>query len=110
MDFHRAITIEDSADIYAPYRFRERSSWLWYFLSVFDFDFTLTKCSADGLVRRTSFIQMARSPSSSLFSATSDIPLHGSIVSLHVVKDERTKDRFIIGGSDDGCLAVWSYE
>lgn len=52
---------------------------------------------------------MALPASASSFSATSDIPLDGSITSLHVVDDERTKEKFVVGGSDDGSLAVWSY-
>ncbi|KZP13950.1 WD40 repeat-like protein [Athelia psychrophila] len=63
----------------------------------------------DGLIRRSSLAQMALPTSASLFSATSDIPLDGSITSLHIVDDARTKEKFIVGGSDDGSLAVWSY-
>lgn len=69
-----------------------------------------TEISDDGIIRRCSITQMACLSPRSLFSATSDIPLDGSIVSLNVINDERIKDQFIIGGSDDGCLAVWTYK
>lgn len=44
------------------------------------------------------------------FVAVSDIPLNGSITGLHLIQNDRTNERFIVGGSDDGCLAFWSQE
>lgn len=44
------------------------------------------------------------------FAAISDVPLNGSIVALYQVQNERTKERFIVGGSDDGCIALWLQE
>ena len=78
----------------------------------------------DGHLRHTSFSaltsqkRLLESPPSSsfqpaeapLFQNTSNIPIPASILSLHLIRNERTGDRFIIGGSDDGGIAVWSLQ
>jgi hypothetical protein len=64
----------------------------------------------DGLIRRSSFTQLAERHSFPEFMAVSDVPLNGSITRLHLVQNDRTNERFIVGGSEDGCLAFWSNE
>ncbi|KAF9220526.1 WD40 repeat-like protein [Gyrodon lividus] len=78
----------------------------------------------DGYLRHTSFSALAlthrqtsplgSSPSQpvegSLFHRTSDISISASIQSLHLIRNERTGHRFIIGGSDDGGIAIWTLQ
>lgn len=81
----------------------------------------------DGRLRQTSFSALAVTPpksplglplsSSSIqpievpqFQNTSNIPIPASICSLHLIRNERTGDRFIIGGSDDGGITVWTLQ
>ena len=40
----------------------------------------------------------------------SDVALDGYIASLFLVENLRTKERFVVGGADDGSLAVWALE
>jgi hypothetical protein len=40
----------------------------------------------------------------------SDIPIDGFITGLHLVQNNRTKERFIVGGGDDGSVAFWTLE
>ncbi|KAG6372767.1 hypothetical protein JVT61DRAFT_7165 [Boletus reticuloceps] len=77
---------------------------------------------SDGRLRRTSFSAItspkmspelpSSSPSQPVevlsFQHVSDVPIPASIYSLHLIRNERTGDRFIIGGSDDGGIAIWS--
>ncbi|KAF8549736.1 WD40 repeat-like protein [Imleria badia] len=79
---------------------------------------------SDGHLRHTSFSALtsqkflSESPPSSsippievpLFQNTSNTPIPASIHSLHLIRNERTGDRFIIGGSDDGGITVWSLQ
>ena len=37
----------------------------------------------------------------------SDIPLAGTIVSLHLVKNNATGEEMIVGGADDGSVGIW---
>ena len=39
---------------------------------------------------------------------TSDGHLDGSITGVHLVQNERTNERLIVGGSDDGSIGIWS--
>lgn len=39
---------------------------------------------------------------------TSNQPIGGSVVGLHIVQNFRTKDKYIVGGGDDGSIAFWS--
>ena len=76
----------------------------------------------DGHLRRTSFpaLTSPKSPSGSppssfptevpLFQNVSNIAIPASICSLHLIRNERTGDRFIIGGSDDGGVTIWSLQ
>lgn len=70
----------------------------------------IDRCSyiADGLLSRTTLFGLARDSSDS--SQKSDMPLPGAIVSMDVVKNNRTGERAVIGGADDGTIAVWSHE
>ncbi|KAH0826520.1 hypothetical protein J3R83DRAFT_5527 [Lanmaoa asiatica] len=79
---------------------------------------------SDGRLRHTSFSALAiirsklpsESPPSSsihpinipLFQNASNIPIPPSICSLHLIRNERTGDRFSIGGSDDSGITVWT--
>ncbi|KAI0770640.1 WD40 repeat-like protein [Fomes fomentarius] len=63
---------------------------------------------ADGLLSRTTLFELARHSSDS--SQKSDMPLPGAIVSMEVVKNHRTGERALIGGADDGTIAVWSHD
>lgn len=69
--------------------------------------------SADGILRQFSLAQMAgksdnpqASSSSSL--KTSSPSLGGSLVGLHIVQNPRTRERYVVGGADDGSIAFWS--
>ncbi|KAI0763531.1 WD40 repeat-like protein [Trametes elegans] len=62
----------------------------------------------DGHLRRTSLLDIARSAEAC--SHTSDVPLSGSIVCLDAVQDPRTGERLVVGGADDGTIAVWTLE
>ena len=61
----------------------------------------------DGYLHRTSLSRMC---SSSPAEITSDVPLRGPITSLFPVENERTEERLIVGGADDGSIAFWSAE
>ncbi|KIN96873.1 hypothetical protein M404DRAFT_32838 [Pisolithus tinctorius Marx 270] len=43
-----------------------------------------------------------------LFAASSKYSIAASIQSLHFIRNERTGDAFIVGGSNDGGVAIWS--
>lgn len=63
----------------------------------------------DGYLTQCSLVQLARGfvrPESG--QHVSDIPLAGSISSMHIVMDERSGQNVIIGGADDGSVAIWS--
>jgi hypothetical protein len=38
------------------------------------------------------------------------MPLGGFVVGLHLVSNERTKEKFVVGGADDGSIAFWDLE
>jgi len=66
-------------------------------------------CAADGMLRLWSFGQMCQ-PYNAMSDPIkmSDKPLDGYILSLHVVSNFRTKERYIFGGADDGSVAIWN--
>ncbi|PCH40400.1 WD40 repeat-like protein [Wolfiporia cocos MD-104 SS10] len=72
-----------------------------------DLDEIILGCS-DGRLRRTSLVDWARGSVDGSEAGTSDVPLGGYVVALHRVVDERTKDLYIVGGADDGSVAIWS--
>lgn len=53
---------------------------------------------------------MVQKPGNFPIKETSDIPLAGPIVGLHVIVHERTKGSYIVGGVDDGSIAIWALE
>jgi hypothetical protein len=65
----------------------------------------------DGRLRQSSLAEMCgdltRTPSP---RKTSDTALDGFVTGLHLVQNGRTKERFIIGGADDGTVAFWTIE
>ncbi|KIY52426.1 WD40 repeat-like protein [Fistulina hepatica ATCC 64428] len=64
----------------------------------------------DGFVRRTDFEKLCVPYHGEPFVRTSDLPLAGYISVLHVVDNGRTKERFLIGGADDGSVALWNID
>ncbi|KIM43090.1 hypothetical protein M413DRAFT_26286 [Hebeloma cylindrosporum] len=67
---------------------------------------------SDGYLRRFSLSQMwAQSekplPVTSAMK-TSDSPLDGYLVGLHIIQNVRTREKYIVGGADDGSIAFWS--
>ncbi|PPQ70616.1 hypothetical protein CVT25_011982 [Psilocybe cyanescens] len=68
---------------------------------------------SDGILRQFSLAQMAgksdnpQASSSSSFK-TSSPSLGGSLVGLHIVQNPRTRERYVVGGADDGSIAFWS--
>ncbi|KAG5725162.1 WD repeat-containing protein 7 [Termitomyces sp. T112] len=64
---------------------------------------------ADGRLRQSSLIQMIADSSKSS-GEDSDTALNGFITSLFVVSNERTKERFLIGGADDGSVGFWTLD
>jgi len=66
-------------------------------------------CAADGILRLWSFGQICQ-PYNAISDPIkmSDKPLDGYILSLHVVSNFRTKERYIFGGADDGSVAIWN--
>ncbi|KIK98529.1 hypothetical protein PAXRUDRAFT_800852 [Paxillus rubicundulus Ve08.2h10] len=69
-----------------------------------------TSFSALALTRRTSPLGFSPPIEGSLFHRTSDISISASIQSLHLIRNERSGDRFIVGGSDDGGISVWTLQ
>ncbi|KAH9922915.1 WD40 repeat-like protein [Fomitopsis serialis] len=65
-------------------------------------------CS-DGRLRRSSFLGLSRK-GTDRYTQVSNVPLQGEIVSLHLVDNERTKERLVIGGADDGSMAIWDLQ
>ena len=64
--------------------------------------------AADGTVARSSLPEIVRDSSGS--SQKSDIPLPGAVVTMDVVTNSRTGERALVGGADDGTIAIWSLE
>lgn len=79
--------------------------------------------AGDGHIRQASCLALAsrcREPCSSsvslsrpgdlthLFHATSEYSLSSAIQSLYLIRDEQTGHAFVVSGSDDGGVAIWS--
>lgn len=64
----------------------------------------------DGTIGRSSFTKLAQVNSKLAPEDVSDVPLDGIIVSLHISQNDRTGERLIVGGADDGSVAIWSLE
>lgn len=68
---------------------------------------------ADGHLRQYTLGQMARKEKKSPISPTSstkcsDASLGGRLLGLHTVQNQRTREKYIVGGADDGSIAFWS--
>ena len=62
----------------------------------------------DGYLARCSFSQLARGVARDQVGQLSDIPLDGRISSMHIARDERSGENLVVGGGDDGSVAIWS--
>ncbi|KAL6301983.1 hypothetical protein BKA93DRAFT_436971 [Sparassis latifolia] len=65
---------------------------------------------SDGLLGRTSFRCLISSQGTQASEEKSDISLSDHIHALHLVQNERTKRRFVVGGGDDGSVAIWTLD
>ncbi|KAJ4498276.1 hypothetical protein C8R41DRAFT_877942 [Lentinula lateritia] len=66
---------------------------------------------SDGYLRQSSFLKLCDEKISSRdCSACSDLALDGKIVSLHLATNERTNVQYLVGGGDDGSIAIWTTE
>ncbi|KAJ7119871.1 hypothetical protein C8R44DRAFT_878257 [Mycena epipterygia] len=71
-----------------------------------DFDSVLLGY-ADGRLRQTSLAAMCAASPAALHK-TSAAAIGGDVIGLHVVQNSRTRERFIVGGGDDGSIAFWT--
>jgi WD repeat-containing protein 7 len=74
------------------------------------FVFIIEFPAGDGYIRKSTFSRMAQKMTSPLFGGISDAPLDGYVTGLHLVNNERTKETFVLGGADDGSVALWNLE
>lgn len=65
---------------------------------------------SDGTIGRSSFANLVQVNSKLAPEDVSDVPLDGFIVGLHIAQNDRTGERLIVGGADDGSVAIWSLE
>jgi hypothetical protein len=63
----------------------------------------------DGLLRRTTFGELLQQTGPPL-GECSDQRIDGSITYLTVVRNERTGEYYLIGGTDGGMVAVWALQ
>ncbi|KAJ3534487.1 hypothetical protein NM688_g7130 [Phlebia brevispora] len=63
---------------------------------------------SDGHISRSSLGDLIRHGVTRSPDGMSDLPLAGPVTGLYVVKSEKTGEQRIIGGSDDGAIAIWS--
>ncbi|KAH9891906.1 WD40 repeat-like protein [Cubamyces lactineus] len=63
---------------------------------------------ADGRLCRSSLLSLAQNDS--VTNQTSDFSLPGAILALDVVTNARTGERIVVGGADDGTIAMWSLD
>ncbi|KAI0754509.1 WD40 repeat-like protein [Daedaleopsis nitida] len=69
---------------------------------------TLVIGYADGHLARSSLQEFTRH--SPVPSQKTELPLPGTIVAVAVVHNPRTGERALVGGADDGTLAVWAFD
>jgi hypothetical protein len=70
--------------------------------------FTSFPFTGDGYLRKSSLRQLVgQGLSGATTDCVSDMPMRGYITSLHVVQNDRTGEKFILGGADDGSIAFW---
>ncbi|KAJ7644581.1 hypothetical protein FB45DRAFT_898250 [Roridomyces roridus] len=66
---------------------------------------------ADGRLCQTSLTELSAPwPRRKKLAKESDGALAGAITALHIVQNSRTKERFVLGGADDGSIAFWSVD
>lgn len=63
---------------------------------------------ADGRIRRTTLLGGAQNSDAS--AQWSDFALPGAVLALDVVQNHRTGERVLVGGADDGTIAIWALE
>jgi hypothetical protein len=64
-------------------------------------------------VQSTPLLTASSSPTSGsdvLFEKVSDTKLPSSVLHMHLVRKDRTGERYILGGTDDGGIAIWALE
>lgn len=64
----------------------------------------------DGTIGRSSFPDLVQLNSVPAPGNISDIPLKGHVIGLHLIQNDRTGERLVVGGGDDGSVAIWSLE
>jgi hypothetical protein len=64
----------------------------------------------DGTIGRSSFPNLVQLNSVPAPGDISDIPLKGYVIGLHVIQNDLTGERLVVGGADDGSVAIWSLE
>ncbi|KAG2341534.1 WD40 repeat-like protein [Suillus weaverae] len=64
---------------------------------------------SDGYIRQTSLPCLLQR-NDVLFDKVSDVGLPSSILNMHLVRNDRTGERYILGGTDDGGIAIWTLE
>ncbi|KAJ7068988.1 hypothetical protein B0H15DRAFT_138368 [Mycena belliarum] len=62
---------------------------------------------ADGHLRQASLAELCAGSLASPKKASAT-PISGAVSSLHVVQNSRTRERFVVGGGDDGSIAFWA--
>ncbi|OCH87320.1 hypothetical protein OBBRIDRAFT_889871 [Obba rivulosa] len=65
---------------------------------------------SDGHLGRSSLSRCTVNSAGDAVSDFSDIPLNGYITSIFTADNERTEEKFLVGGADDGSIAVWALE
>ncbi|KAJ7166355.1 hypothetical protein C8R43DRAFT_985618 [Mycena crocata] len=73
-----------------------------------DFDSVLLGY-ADGRLCQTSLAELCAASPTTLQKSSADT-INGEIAGLHVVNNSRTRERFIVGGGDDGSVAFWTID
>ncbi|KAI0823988.1 WD40 repeat-like protein [Trametes gibbosa] len=63
----------------------------------------------DGRISRTSFQEVTQKGNTPAVQ-DSDFALPGPILAMDVIHNTRTRERVVVGGSDDGTIAVWALE
>ncbi|KAJ6554909.1 hypothetical protein DFH09DRAFT_1493798 [Mycena vulgaris] len=71
-----------------------------------DFDTVLVGYT-DGHLRQTSLADMSAVSPTTLHKASA-ASLAGDVTGLYVVQNSRTRERFFVGGGDDGSIAFWA--
>jgi len=65
----------------------------------------------DGYLRRTTFRELVTETGTTTpVGEPSDQALDGAIVSLHLCKNGRSGEHYIVGGTDGGVVAVWALQ